>query len=253
MKKKAKTQRTSRTGRQAGRAALGRIIGKSKTSPNGATGGTVQVATRAEFDEFKKEIAENSRNVWANTQSLQAGLQSAEFNLRSHQKVINALMLELTEWMDEGDSFKHIEVKKLEDGSVRIDWPFYHKAVQSDLDELKRIEQEKINEQYNQKATEIIGGWDWFLPVKMDEVREAPEQAQAQRKDVMERIRVECDKVTKGEEYDSTVIDGAYRHFKIAEHNRKEQQAAFEEQPLEPSPPEEEPSDIPEGATVFGG
>lgn len=122
-----------------------------------------QKATLAQFATLAQEVqqahqqlvAKTNRAIaelWRNQQEILKGLGSAEFNLRAHQKVMNALALELDVFIkslpmpvgsgiEVGPSFlirKEVEV----DGetSHKIDWPAYHEMVEEELKAMREAE-----------------------------------------------------------------------------------------------------------------
>lgn len=141
----------------------------------------VQLAQEAQ-DAHKNLATKTNKAVnelWRNQQEMLQGLGASEFNLRAHQKVMNAFALELE------DLFKHlpmpaganIEVRKSflamkeipkDDGSVvrRIDWEYYHAQVD---EELKAIAEEE------KKAEEtVIEAAEKATPAEPSPVETAP-------------------------------------------------------------------------------
>jgi hypothetical protein len=122
------------------------------------------------IDTFEKKATASVQQLYANNESLKGGLSSAEFNLRAHQKAINAVCLELErfrvvlkailppeqrEALEESVvQMSEVYLPPAEEGGdpvvvQRPNWPYYHAQVEKDLQilaevEAKRREDEQI-------------------------------------------------------------------------------------------------------------
>lgn len=137
---------------------------------------------------LRDETASNIKQVWDNQSELKNGMAAAEYNLRAHQKALNAMAIEL-------DHFAHVfnllvdqlndEVLKKEAAKCgiggqlimanvklppekegeepktvrRIDWPFYHKQVDKDLEILAKLE-EKAERERKEHAQQLVKAID---------------------------------------------------------------------------------------------
>lgn len=95
-----------------------------------------QAAHKSLATQMNKAVNE----LWRNQQEIMRGLGSAEFNLRAHQRVLNALAMELDlihrTLMPAGvESPVVMKDMEQEDHSVvrRIDWPHYHEQVEAEM------------------------------------------------------------------------------------------------------------------------
>lgn len=86
----------------------------------------LEAATREAFGQMHQNHLE-----------LLAGLRSAEFNLRAHQKVLNALFQD----RDSLDGKRHALETIVVDGETHINWAAYHAAVEADIAEANKKEQ----------------------------------------------------------------------------------------------------------------
>jgi hypothetical protein len=163
---------------------------------------------------LRQEVANNFAQVHGNHEELLQGLNASEFNLRAHQKVLNAMAMELERIAKALELDPPLEVLQMADVPVapqqgdelqqtvrRIDWPGYHSEVEADLKRIAEIEKQRAEAQ--KKAAE--------------------EEAQ--------RLREESEKAK-------------------AEAEAKDKEEAQQEAA---PPPQDEDQDVPEGATVFGG
>lgn len=110
---------------------------------------------------FEKKATSAVQQLFANEQELKSGMSSAEFNLRAHQKVINAICLELDRFRmmfqailppEQKDILKEsivqmsdVTLPSEEEGGDpvvvrRPNWPYYHGQVEKDLKILAALE-----------------------------------------------------------------------------------------------------------------
>ena len=103
----------------------------------------------AELAKLSQDVQLAVGQLFQNDQSVKAGLDSAEFNLRTHQKVINALAQDSFLVPNAGPGtttylkLVETEIPATEDHpagiTTSINWPLYHKYVE---DEMKAMEDE---------------------------------------------------------------------------------------------------------------
>lgn len=110
---------------------------------------------------FEKKATASVQQLFANDQELKGGMSSAEFNLRAHQKVLNAICLELERFRMMFQAILPPEQKDIlstpvvqmsdvtlppeEEGGEpvvvrRPNWPYYHEQVEKDLKILADME-----------------------------------------------------------------------------------------------------------------
>jgi len=168
-------------------------------------------------------VANNFAQVHTNHEELLQGLNASEFNLRAHQKVLNAIAIDMEQTrkflaalIPDGPTKDELLKPVLQMADVpvapqqgdelqqtvrRIDWPGYHSEVEADLKRIAEIEKQRAEAQ--KKAAE--------------------EEAQ--------RLREESEK--------------AKAEAEVKAKEEAQQEAA--------PPPQDEDPGVPEGATVFGG
>lgn len=203
---------------------------------------------------LEQRVADSFKTVHDNVQSLKRGLDSAEFNLRAHQKVLNAMAVELEQQFGDMAELKLADVKiptEADDGEKdeliirRINWAFYHKEVEDELRrllELEKAEQERIAEEKAKLEAETKKAALEEEKAKLEEqladlkkeAEEAgnnPEEVETEAKKVLEqfqKVSEELGKMVRGEPHDQEVIAEAQQM--IEEDERKH----------------------PDGATIFG-
>lgn len=122
------------------------------------------------FGTFEKKATDSVQQLYANNEALKGGLSSAEFNLRAHQKAINAVCLELERFRvvlqailppeqrealaESVVQMSEVYLPPVEEGgdpvvAQRPNWPYYHAQVEKDLQvlaemEAKRREEERV-------------------------------------------------------------------------------------------------------------
>lgn len=235
--------------------------------------------------QLEKRVQDNVTQVWSNQEELKGGMDAAEFNLRAHQKVLNALAIELERLVqhlnDEVFSTEHkVEVLELadvklpaEDGQEaqvvrRLNWPYYHEQVEHDLKILAELEAQRLKEEAEKKAALEMEASMKKMTEASEELVKAAEEAgndpeevrQEYHKlmDLTQRVSVALGKKLRGEEYDIEALTEAQALIDrvdaldedgddMSEPPPPEQQ---EEEAAAPPPQDE---DIPEGASVFGG
>jgi len=134
-----------------------------KADPHKQKATLAQFATLAqEAQQAHQQLAQKANRaiaeLWKNQQEILQGLSAAEFNLRTHQKVMNAISLELDSLskrmpMPVGmaiDAAPSFLVKKefTVDGqaSLKVDWTFYHRQVEEELKAMREAEKAAAKE-----------------------------------------------------------------------------------------------------------
>jgi hypothetical protein len=207
---------------------------------------------------LETKVTDSFRDVFANQQQLKAALDSAEYNLRSHQKVISACVAECERLFSEKTpealekGFKYLKAK-ITDDRIVIDWPTYHQYVTDDLEDLNRIEDERQKTESLQMANAIKEDLEWFTERKKAEVSKLESEPQLAAEKTLSlflaRASAEVDNVLAGKDFDFEKLKKVFRLF-ATERTRASKET--EEAPAIPSE-EPEPGNEPEGATIFGG
>lgn len=201
--------------------------------------------------QLQQRLDKNVQDLWGNQSELKNGMDAAEFNLRAHQKVLNGLAIEVERLSNlvskqmqpdvEPEEMKHLQMANVkvptdEEGGTetvrRIDWPYYHKQVEHDLEILAEYERQRELERQARAAE--VGA--------MVEQLRKDNDADA-LKDMAARI-------AKGEQ----LLEG----FELTAEDAKLVCDQLNLGPIEAKKeaPEEEPpegDEFPEGAVVFGG
>jgi hypothetical protein len=194
--------------------------------------------------QLQQQAGQSIQQLWKNDEELRDGNRAAEFNLRAHQKVLNAMMVDLSTMAAALELTLNLRIRdaKLPDGSIepRIDWPYYHELVEQDLVEL--AEQEKQERLANEAAAEESAATpDISMENDQDEVDAAAAELLEQTKIVAE----EAGKMARGEPYDQSVIDEAQRVI-------DEDEAKHGADPILEAKEKQE-DQFPDGAAIFGG
>lgn len=201
--------------------------------------------------ELGEQTKKSLKDLWNNESELKNGMDAAEFNLRAHQKVLNGMAIEIERisnllhgvmGAEEPKQLEHLEMANVslpgEDGAAdrvvrRIDWPYYHKEIEKDLEILAEYERQK---QAEQKARTDA------LRVAVDSIRTDADADDL--KDMAARI-------STGEQ----LIDG----FELTEAERSAVCDRLNFGPIEAKEeahqngePQHD-NEFPEGAVVFGG
>jgi hypothetical protein len=211
---------------------------------------------------LEARVADSFKDVFTNQQQLKAALDSAEYNLRAHQKVLNAVVSEIAASRlgahagnpDIVAGFSHLDI--LHTGvETKIDWPKYHGYVTKDLEELQKLEDEKLKSESLQMAAEIKKDLEWFTERKVAEISKLELEprlaAETTLKLFLARASAEVDNVLEDKDFDHGKLKKVFKLF-AAERVRASEET--EEEPAIPSEaPEPEDESEPEGATIFGG
>lgn len=121
---------------------------------------TISLQNVGRLDE---RLQKNVNDLWHNQSELKNGMDAAEFNLRAHQKVLNGLAIEVERLSNlvsgllnqEPHELEYLQMANVslpedEDGKSqvvrRIDWPYYHKQVEHDLEVLAEYERQQAAE-----------------------------------------------------------------------------------------------------------
>jgi len=225
------------------------------------------------INNLQKSVSNSFTQQFQNIQSLAGGLDSAEFNLRSQQKVINGLALDQLRMFQVLDSMASdfnklaIEVRgedtelykdvlpvhvqytdiKDEEGNIvdrRVDWPFYHEEVQKDKEEIQRLMKEQEEQAKAELEKAKAEADEKQIQEEVEKVKEAaieagndPEEVAEEAEKLLRETKAVADetgKMMRGEPFDEEVIAEAQK--KIAEDEAQN-----------------EASEFPKGASIFGG
>jgi septal ring factor EnvC (AmiA/AmiB activator) len=222
--------------------------------------------------ELEKKVSTDLKQLWDNEAELKRGLDAAEFNLRAHQKVLNALAVDqnviwstLKEAVDgfvEQRSLSLADVKQDDELVKRIAWPYYHKLVEEDLKEISAAQEKR--KQMTETATKINAMRKELktLVAAAEEAGNDPAEVEAEATKLLEqtqRVAEECGKMLRGEAFDESVIAEAQNVIDQDEARRRADSGngASKEEGKEKSdeeaPVAQEESQHPEGAQIFGG
>lgn len=191
---------------------------------------------------FEKKVTESVQQLYANDRELKSGVSSAEFNLRSHQKVLNAICLELERFRMLFQAILPPEQREVLDESIvqisevtlppeeeggepkvvrRPNWPYYHDQVEKDLKILAELEAQQRAE----------------AKAEQDRL----EQEKAAEKAKQEELALKAEAVMDDEAVEAELpADIA----ELGEGGKEEDQDDL---------PHDTNDDLPEGAAVFGG
>lgn len=199
-------------------------------------------------------MSESLREVFDNQTSLKAGLDSAEFNLRAHQKVLNATARELESMVEEPDATtgkKLIFVEStMVESDLRVDWAAYHQHVENDLVEIRKLEDARAKSEHTFMIRDINEHISSFTAQKVQEIAtsvalESQEHASASLRNFIAAVEGEIEKCQSGSEdfddkklrkYHGLILRDAVKNVE-------------EEIPVATA----HGAEYPEGATVFGG
>ena len=232
------------------------------------------------IQDLDKRVGEAFQQFWKNEQELKAGMDSSEFNLRSHQKVLNGVCVDvrtLGDYLYQLTEKTHPELVPLPtapsalymvdvtitpatetapaETSPRVNWALYHAEVERDLLELAAIERAKAEKQAKKDAMDrAVKKAEDDLAAMVVAAKDAgndPAEVEAEAKKLLDRTRVlaeELGKALRGEPFDQTVIDEAEKFIAEVEGSKAKEEAP---PPVEPLP--DPNAELPEGASVFGG
>ena len=134
---------------------------------------------------LRQEVSDNLTQVHQNHEELLQGLNASEFNLRAHQKVLNAMALEMEHVANMYNSMVDVlnetvlreEMPKCGIGARlimadvpvapqqgdqlqktvrRINWPHYHGEVEDDLKRIAEIERERAEAEKREAEEEAV-------------------------------------------------------------------------------------------------
>lgn len=124
----------------------------------------VELSLHNRINDLEKRLGSSFKSMHENDMELLKGMQASEFNLRTHQKVLNALSAEvqaLGKAVSDGSKYERAtllltELKSQDGAQVKtvIDWSAYHEFVKSDLKEL--AEQQRLMEERKARAKKIV-------------------------------------------------------------------------------------------------
>ena len=216
-----------------------------------------------QYGSLEKRVQENVTQVWDNQRELKGGMDAAEFNLRAHQKVLNAFSLEFEELVSRlnEEFFKEeykLSVIEMADVTLtpdadgeeqvvrRLNWPYYHKEVEADFEAKKAEEKRKALEFEKQLKDLTEASAD--LVKAAEEAGNDPEEVKKEYESLMklsQDVSTALGNKMRGEEYDQGVLDEASAMI--------DKMARLGDEDFDVVPPEEADDDVPEGASVFGG
>lgn len=111
------------------------------------------------LNRLESAIRKDNQTMFRNASELKAGLDSAEFNLRAHQKVLNGITRELNSFVEDG--LRHLDTQEIqvdEKTQLQVDWAKYHKYVEDDLAKLAVLEKQRDKEIKLQQVALIEDG-----------------------------------------------------------------------------------------------
>jgi len=215
------------------------------------------------------KVKDNVQQVWQNQEELKGGMDAAEFNLRAHQKVLNAFAIELEELVARLNEEVFKEEHKLSvleyadvtlpsdatcAGQVvrRLDWPYYHKEVEQDLRQIAAIEESKAEEQRRaltlEKSLKDLAEASADLVKAAEESGNDPEEVKKEYDSLMQMSQEVSDalgKKLRGEVYQA-VLDSAQEMI--------DKVARLGDEEFDIIPDKDAVQDgVPAGASVFGG
>ena len=215
-----------------------------------------------QFVAFKKEATGSMTQTYENHKAIADGLDSAEFNLRAHQKVLNALALDmysihsvvnnmaatlntpLDKTGAEGEEeslYKDVLVRNVrmvkhtnEDSTVedRVDWGFYHAQVDEEMKiRIKKREEMEAAIAAEQEKKKVAEKMEELKKIAKDAGND-PEEVEREANKLLEKthkVATELGKKVRGQEFDQVIIDDAQEMI------------------------DDDEKKHPEGASVFGG
>jgi len=239
----------------------------------------VQMTLQNHLQVLQQQTSQSVQQLWQNDGELRDGNRAAEFNLRAHQKVLNAFAVDLTfvskamqllvnqfvpeenrgDFQDElVTTLKDIEYTD-DDGSIkvvrRINWIYYHELVEEDL---KVIAEQEAAAKAVADAEAAKAAAKPAEPVVTKPEENDQDEVAAAAAELLEqtrRVAEESGKMARGEPYDKEVIAEAQRVIDEDEAKHGDTGLEFgspakEEEP-QAAPPIED--GYPEGAAIFGG
>lgn len=229
-----------------------------------------------ELQSFRENVIKDLTILHQNHQELLQGLNASEFNLRAHQKVLNAMALEhehalekLTGVMEPGQGAElctlnmatlDIPQEDAPPKSVRrIDWPYYHKQVEKDLKILAEHEAavKAEREEEERLARKASAERQKKLVESCDRLREV--STEMSLKDLADRIE-KGEQILKDEDLKEFELTDGERSMVVSRLREGPIETEAKEEAPEAEVPEEPPQDesqeeseFPEGAQIFGG
>jgi len=274
--KQSKEKKTARKLKKLKEQRLEKKVTRPQPDPNRTNAKLVHINNATNFmlqqhGNLEKRVQENIQQVWGNQEELKRGMDAAEFNLRAHQKVLNAFAIEFDRLIDHlnEEVFKtehSLTVLELADITLgsdagegtkvvrRLNWNYYHEQVDRDLKVIKESEEKRLAEE-KMAALELEGQMRQLTEASAELVEAAkaagndPVEVQAEYARLMEqtqRVSIALGQKLRGEQYDQSVLDEA--QSLIDSMACLDDISATNEEAL--SPPH---NNIPAGASVFGG
>jgi hypothetical protein len=239
-----------------------------------------------ELQAFRENVIKDLTIIHQNHQELLQGLSASEFNLRAHQKVLNAMSLEqehvvallnsmgadINKLAPEGDQYKNIDLCTLNMATVqipqeegppkevrRIDWPYYHEQVKKDLAILKDYEEQvkKQKEEEERLARKAAAERTTKMVEACDNLRATCTELSLN--DLADRIE-KGEQILKDESLKEFELTGEERSMVVSrlregptESDEAKEEAPEAESPEEPPQDEPQGEEFPDGAQIFGG
>lgn len=217
--------------------------------------------------ELDQKVGGTVKQIWKNEEELKGGLDASEYNLRSHQKVLNSIAIDLESTIKAVNALakmlapaspeltlEHLQLASVplpaDEGQEpvvvrRINWAYYHGEVEKDLRILAEIEEKRAAEEQQKTQIQKLDAAVKAVAEKAKAGGNDPAEVEEAAKELLgrtQKLAGELGKAMKGEPYDAAVIAEAEKF--IAEVEAKEGAAA---------PLPDKNQELPEGAAVFGG
>ena len=224
---------------------------------------------QADLSKLSREVQLAVAQLYRNDQNTKAGLDAAEFNLRAHQKVINAVAVDVLDYVIGRDPANQLPTridsitvdKPMTDSapahkSVSVDWEKYHKYVEEEMKAMAEAERKADLEKRTEQVKDLEGG---RLQKFKDHIYESIEKAGEDKEARISRadsffndVYAQIALVKAEKEYSGVKIDVLLRMI-----DEDEKRSAGKETPQEeigtlsdPPPPEQSTDD---DTHVFGG
>lgn len=223
----------------------------------------------AELAKLSQEVQLALSQLFQNDQNIKAGLDSAEFNLRTHQKVINAIGLDLADFtvilspMTNGKKPLAVELLDIEmlqtestpaGTTTTINWPKYHEYVEVEMkamaEEARKADLAKRTEQV--KELEDSGKLQKFKDHIYETIEKAGEDKEARKAragSFFNDVYAQFALIMAGKEYSGAKLDVLIRMIAEDEKHSAGTTAPQEEIGTLAEPPAETDEDTHE----FGG
>lgn len=251
----------------------------------------VQLLLQNQLQALQTQASSSFAQSWENDEQLKNGLDSSEFNLRAHQKVLNAMSLEFMAMrrilvgiaqsldveigVENPEALEYVKMTQVDiqrDGEVkaidRIDWSYYHEQVEQDLQAIAEIEAKRkaeeaaaaaaaakaAEEEQAQKNAEAGAELSEELEQGIEELKEAAVAAGNDPEAVEAGARQLLGQSKRvAEELGKMKRGEPYDEAVIAEAQALIDADEAKEKGAPAAVPPQEEDEFPEGATIFGG